>query len=271
MFTKGTPSRRIDLQLFSEEDFILPDDFSEPIEPTPTEPIEPSEPEPTEPTPTEPTEPEAPPMPKVKVKFNHEEKELTLEEAAILAQKGMNYDKVQSQLQQFQSDPRLSFVEEIAKEYGMTPDEYIQAVKADREQQKLNELVQQNIPEELAQEIISNRQFREQWEAQQKQQAEERKKDADLNEFLDVFKQNNGRAYDPDKDNLPDSVWEDVANGKSLADAYTRHENQQLKNRIKVLEQNMKNVQASPVAGVTSHGSNEPAPEDDFLAGFNSI
>lgn len=42
--------------------------------------------------------------PTVKVKYNHEEKEIPIEEAAVLAQKGMNYDKVLSKLQGLESE-----------------------------------------------------------------------------------------------------------------------------------------------------------------------
>jgi hypothetical protein len=49
------------------------------------------------------------------------------------------------------------------------------------------------------------------------------------------------------------------------------HENRELKKQIQVLKQNEKNRKTAPISGVTSHGSNETAQEDDFLRGFNSI
>lgn len=51
-------------------------------------------------------------QPKVKVKYNKEEKELSLEEAAQYAQKGMNYDKVHEKVTKLEQDYN------IARKYG---------------------------------------------------------------------------------------------------------------------------------------------------------
>ena len=43
---------------------------------------------------------------KLKIKFNHQEMELGEDEAIPYIQKGMNYDKLQEQLNSLKSDPR---------------------------------------------------------------------------------------------------------------------------------------------------------------------
>jgi hypothetical protein len=258
------------------EDMILPDDFEMPAEvetvedTTPTEETEVETFETQEPTESQETEPTEQ-TPFLKVKYNKEEMELDEERAKELAQKGLNYDKVQERLQELERDPRLSFIEDIAKDYGMTPDEYIEAVRQQKEQAKIDELVSQGISEELAQEINENKKFREQMEAEKKAKAEEEKKNQDFAEFFDYFRTANGREYVPNQDAIPENVWESVNQGVPLKFAYMAHENTQLRSQLSTLKQNKANASKAPVGSVTAHGGNEIASDDPFLAGFDSI
>jgi hypothetical protein len=260
------------------EDMILPDDFQ--MDTTPMETTETSEtsveetPElevnestPLESQETEPTEQ----TPFLKVKYNKEEMELDEERARELAQKGLNYDKTIERLQALESDPRLSFIEELASQHDMTPDEYIQAVKQQQEQARIDELVSQGISEELAQEMMENKKFREQMEAEKKAKAEEEKKNQDFAEFFDYFRTANGREYVPNQDAIPENVWESVNQGVPLKFAYMAHENTQLRSQLSTLKQNKANASKAPVGSVTAHGGNEIASDDPFLAGFDSI
>jgi hypothetical protein len=256
------------------EDMILPDDFEMPTEAEtveetiPTEETEADTIETQEPSQeTEPTEQ----TPFLKVKYNKEEMELDEERARELAQKGLNYDKTIERLQALESDPRLSFIEELAGQHGMTPDEYISAVQQQREQSRIDELVSQGISEEVAQEMLENRKFREQYENEKKAKAEEEKKNADYAEFFDYFRQANGRDYVPANDKIPDNVWESVNQGVPLKFAYMAHENSQLRTQLSTLKQNKANASKAPVGSVTAHGGNEIASDDPFLAGFDSI
>lgn len=260
---------KLDLQQFSGDDVILPDDFvpEEPIEPA--EPVEPVEPEST-PEPTEPTELETPQQ-LLKVKYNKEEREIPIDEAIPLVQKGLNYDKVQERLQALESDPRLSFIEDLARQYDMTPQDYMEAVRQQQEQQRIQELVEQGISEELAQEMLENKKFREQYEAEKKAKAEEEQEKADYADFFNYFKQANGREFQPEQDALPESVWEAVNSGVPLKYAYMAHENNQLRTQLNTLKQNETNAKRAPVGSTTAHGGNEVTAEDDFLRGFNSI
>lgn len=87
---------------------------------------------------------------KIKVRYNHEDRELTLEEAIVFAQKGMLYDDegVAETMKQ---------IKELAKANGFSSNkEYMQQVsKSLRETQvhKLSE--EEGIPESVAQQIIS--------------------------------------------------------------------------------------------------------------------
>lgn len=47
----------------------------------------------------------------IKVKYNHEEKELPIDEVRVLAQKGMNYDKLSEKLPKVRVRPGLEMAE----------------------------------------------------------------------------------------------------------------------------------------------------------------
>ncbi|MEH7251900.1 hypothetical protein V7111_07220 [Neobacillus niacini] len=252
------------------EDMILPDDFeASPQVEEVGEPLEVPADEEALPQATEPTEAETLQM--LKVKYNKEEREIPIDEAIPLVQKGLNYDKTLERLQALESDPRLSFVEELAQQNGMDVPSYLEAVKQQREQERINQLVEQGISEELAQEMLENRKFREQFEAEKKAKAEEEKANADYNEFFDYFRQANDRDFNAQSDAIPESVWQATQSGVPLKYAYMEHQNNQFKQQLQTLKQNQSNAQKAPVGSVTAHGSTEVASEDVFMQGFNSI
>jgi hypothetical protein len=258
-----------------DEDMILPDGFEIPTEvetvedTTPTEQPETEAPEAQEQEPQTETQPEQTPF--LKVKYNKEEMELDEERARELAQKGLNYDKTIERLQALESDPRLSFIEELAGQHGMTPDEYISAVQQQREQSRIDELVSEGISEELAQELLESRKDREERKREKEAKAEEEKKNAEFGEFFNYFREANGREYVPNQDTIPENVWESVNQGVPLKFAYMAHENSQLRTQLSTLKQNKANASKAPVGSVTQHGGNEIASDDPFLAGFDSI
>lgn len=63
------------------------------------------------------------------IKFLGEDRQITMDEAVPLIQKGMNYDRVidkyKGQVAQLQSDPRIAFVEGLAQKAGMDVNAYI--------------------------------------------------------------------------------------------------------------------------------------------------
>lgn len=277
-----TELMKLDLQFFAgeEEDAILPDDYttdSDPFEEQDTsfdEQPEQSELDTIE-TDEEGAQQEEQLTPeqqlRFKVKYNHEEQELGYDDAIPLIQKGMNYDKLQEQLGQLQSDPRLSFIEDLAQEQGMEVNEYLEAVKSAREDSKLQELIDQNIPEEYAREMLESRKDREE---RQKEKAEQGRKEAEKQEameFFEYFKQTNDREYDSAKDKIPQEVWDAHQQGTPMKFAYMQHQNQQLKSQLKTFKQNETNAKRAPVGSLTTFGGDEPTSEDDFLKGFNSI
>jgi hypothetical protein len=258
------------------EDMILPDDFEMPTEGEAVEDTTPTDEtnglEQTEAQEqSQETEQAEQTSPFLKVKYNKEEMELDEATARELAQKGLNYDKVQERLQALESDPRLTLVEQLAQQQGMNVDEYVEAVRQYQEQEQLDALIQQNIPEEYAREMLENRRFREQLQQEQQQRQQEAKQQQEFQDFFQYFKEANGRDFVPESDVIPDSVWQANQQGVPLRYAYAEHENNQLRQQLATLKKNQDNAKKAPVNGVTNHGSHETASTDPFLQGFNSI
>lgn len=214
---------------------------------------------------TETTEPvEQVQEPFLRVKYNKEERGLTQEEALMYAQKGLNYDKIQERLQQVESNPGLAYLNELAQRSNTDIDTLVNYWREQERQNELNQLVQSNIPQEYAEEILNNRKFREQFEEKQRQEQEQAAQRKEFNEFFEAFP-----GVDPK--NIPKEVWELNDNGIPLKFAYAEYERQQLLNEVKILKQNKQNKASSPSLGTTGFGSHDNIVSDPFLEGFNSI
>lgn len=273
---------RLDLQHFSDDDAILPDGFDATPEAgtdtgedyqADTEPQEdPQGDQLADESQDDPQEPqEGDDQPKFKIKYNHEEQEIGYDDAIPLIQKGMNYDKVQERVQELENDPRISFIDQLAQENGMSTDDFLENVRAQREEAQLNELIQQNIPEEYAREMLENQKFRKQFEEQQKQKEQEEKQQQDFVEFFDYYQDATGKPYDPKMGDVPQEVWDAAEGGTPLKYAFMEHHVKQLQNKIEALQQNKQNKTKAPGLGVTQHGGDDPGAEDPFMQGFNSI
>lgn len=198
----------------------------------------------------------------LKVKYNKEEIELDEENAKELAQKGLNYDKA---IERAKQDSRDAYIAEQNYEWNGKPitteAEYKQALQ---EKELMDKYKDQNLPDDVISELIENRKFREQYKSKEQEQQEKAKQEQDFQEFLEAYP-------DIKAEDIPKEVWEDHAKGKTLVDAYSRHENKKLKEQLSALKKNEENTKKAPVGSVTQHGSQEIAGEDDFLKGFNSI
>lgn len=217
----------------------------------------------------------------LKIKYNGEEKEITLEEAVTLAQKGMNYDKVAAERDRLRAVPKnekaLEVIEEFARMNGMTADQYVEFLQnqqkrivADREMNGIREKYP-DAPEELLKEVAetrieSRRRQAAEKDAAQKTQAEEdaRKPWADLlREYPEIKK----------AEDLPEDVVADIRSGLSPVDAMRRHQIKEkdkeiaaLKARLEARETNEKNKKRS-VGSAASTAAN--AEKDAFLSGFD--
>jgi len=254
----------MNLQLFAgdEENFA---DWIPTAEPA-------AEPQAAEPTTGEPpahvepvAEPSVPAEPyKFKVKFNHEEQEIAEPDAIPLIQKGMNYDKLQERLNTIQADPRLGLadqVKQLAGLFGIGEE----ALIAELENEYYRRAADQygTTPEQVRREHqIKQREAA----LNQKEQSLTQQKQKN-----DMYERFTAQFPDVKSEDIKPETWAKVKDGMDLTAAYVEQRNQELENRLKVLEQNAKNSKTAPVNGVTNHGSAETANQDPFLIGFESV
>ena len=213
---------------------------------------------------------------KGKIKYNKEEVEVeSIEDLVEKYQKGLNYDKKLQELENLQNSKLEKYARQKATELGITVDEYMDQVEQyEKDQQRaqeearLEEMMNNGVPEDVARVVIATSQLRKQLQAQENQlKAEkealekEKNKNKEYEDFLKEFP-------DVNPEDIPKEVFEDAENS-SLSNAYMKWQLKEMKNKLSVAEQNAKNSKAS-VGGVTETGpTNEKHEKDLFLQGFD--
>ena len=195
------------------------------------------------------------------IKYNKDEVPLDKNRAIEYAQKGMNYDHVYNELTQLRNHPGMSYLNTQAQRYGMTVDQYVQAVQEAEEREQLNQLVQNNIPQEYAQEMLENRKFRQQYQAERQANQQRETTNRMYQEFLDTYP-------DIKPEEIPPEVWQEVKQGKNLLDAYVRHENKSLKDKLNGFQTREQAAQANQANANSSTGSakGNGLPDSGFIS-----
>lgn len=150
--------------------------------------------------------------------------------------------------QDLKNNPYLSYLEQIAQESGMSIDQLIENDRKFREQQKINELIQKNIPPDIAKEVYESRKFREQYQKEKAEQEKQEKERQMMAEFLDAYP-------DVKPEDIPVEVWAEVNKGRNLLDAYVRYENKRLKEEMAKFQQQQQVQQANEKNAASSTGS----------------
>ena len=209
------------------------------------------------------------------LKFNKEIRKVSRQEVTELAQKGLNHDRILEQrdhLQQenaellkFKQDNEaiIGLLDAAAQKSGTDRNTFLQSVRE-------NAYVSQGLSRDAAHERVLredaeqrlSRTEKADAEKQQAQQGQELARQQDIERFLKLYK-------DVDPNTIPKEVWDDVRNGETLVSAYGRHENRQLaeSNRklqesINALKQNEKNKQKS-IGSAKTEG--KETAKDPFL------
>ena len=196
-------------------------------------------------------------QPKIKVKYNHQDMELPYEEAVQHIQKGMNYEKaIERTKAEAHQAARDAFIVEQGYEWNGKPisteAEYKQALK---EQELYEQYKTKELPEEVIQELIEGKRFREQLTQEKQTVAQQRKQEAEYKEFFEYFANENGRNFDPAQDVIPEEVWLAANKGKTLLDAYQANEAKSYKAKIKELESQLNANKVNEANASTSTGS----------------
>lgn len=183
------------------------------------------------------------------------EKTFTQSELNEIVQKRLERDR-ESTSKKAAQEARDAYIAEQGYEWNgkkiTTEAEYKQAIF---EQDLMKKYQDQGLPDDVVQELVESKKFRENYESERKQSAEKAKQEAEFKAFLDAYP-------DVEPQNIPQSVWDDVQGGRSLVDAYVKYENQTLKQRLaevekakQVEQQNLDNAQASTGAVTNTGGS----------------
>jgi hypothetical protein len=161
-------------------------------------------------------------------------------------------DRLAREKQRYEAElkkhPVLSYLEEKAQKLGLTVEQLIENDRKFEEQQALNDLIQKNIPEEYAKEMLENRKFREQYQTEKQQREQQEKEQKMYLEFLEAYP-------DVKPEDVPAEVWQEVAKGRNLLDAYVRYENKRLKDEMAKYQTQQQTQQANLNNAATSTGS----------------
>lgn len=141
--------------------------------------------------------------------------------------------------------------EMISEMYGQshgihTYSDYQVAIKKAQEESEIQKNIDKGIDPEIARELAEAKKFREQYESEKLTRSQQEAKQRDYEAFID--------AYPGVKaEEIPSIVWGEVEKGKSLVDAYAKHENTVLRQKLaeyekgnKTLESNVKNASSTP-------------------------
>lgn len=209
------------------------------------------------------------------VKYNKEN--VTIESIDDLVngfQKGLNYDKKVQELENLQNSEGLKYIKEKADEMGITTEEYIRRVKdyekqqeEERNQERLEDMVESGVPEDLAREVLATAELRRQLQEKEnelrKQEEETKMKEKENQEYEDFIR----NFPDVNPEDIPKEVFEEAVNS-NLSSAYMKYKLKDLETQLKVAKQNEENAE-STVGGVTETGTtHENHANDPFLDGF---
>lgn len=186
------------------------------------------------------------------VKYNGEEKSLTLDELKTNAQKGLNYDRIKEKFDRLKSSPAIKALGAMAKENNMGVEEYAQKIIEMGDKKREEEFVRMGVSESEAKKIVR-------LEALERERLFEKEANRPFDDFVSQYPE-----VDP-KD-IDRSVWEEFAETNNLVAAYAKFENRELKNKLKMMEQNSLNKERS----IGSAKSNSAAFHDAFLEGLYS-
>lgn len=281
-----------------EDDVIMPEGYEEGVDifgmamdadPNPTMEQEPaqaqtleSEPEEqvvpaqaTEPTTAPQTEVQEPAQAQtIRIKYNHEEREIDLNEAATLAQKGMAYDKAKAKADQYEQS--IGQMEQEAKALGYdSVQAMLDAARKSFEDHRVQALIDEGNTEAMARFLV-NQEAKERSqalsqaaqpaagmpEAQESPAPASAFKDGEVEEFVKLY---------PGVTQIPPEVIKAHREGVRLSVAFEKYQTKQAQEELRVLRQNQAAAAKAPVStGVTGGGGSNPPEKDPFLEGFDS-
>ena len=199
----------------------------------------------------------------LRIKYNGEEKDLTMDEARVLAQKGMNYDKILGE-----RDQMGAVIDAYASASNMSREEFISYLNkalADRNSEADIAKLRKSYPgasDDLLRELADrDRKIK---DAEDKERLEREKADADAaaqKPWLDFFT----RHPEIKPEDLSTELLKAVEDGMSPEEAYLTAKLAEMEGKNEITRQNEKNM----ISAVGSaKGDGNPGKKDPFLEGF---
>lgn len=199
-----------------------------------------------------------------RLKHLGQEIEATRDEVITLAQKGKDYDRIRGKVDELSGTLKknsgyVSFLNELASAQGLSVDELMDHTKASLISKKSG-IDEKTAAAQLRLERRENSLKTKEASVAKSEaaQKEKEKRNREIHEFLGEYK-------DIDPTTIPKEVWRDVAGGKTLLAAYTRHENKKLKAQMEAEKKNKENRSKSAGSQASAglfRGHNEI--EDDW-------
>lgn len=205
-------------------------------------------------------ETDAPPAPFLEIKYNHECKGLTREEAATLAQKGMHYEGLYQNLERI-ADLKGVTVKELINSFETEQDEAYRrelAEKFGNDEETIN-IMMEHYQNGKQGKIDAAKNKRLQDEATAEQNINTRL----ANEFIELQKEFPDLQEFAD---LPESVRRAAAEGKDLTHAYLLHQHRE--NKKIAAAKASEEAAAAKSAGSLGGSAAEDMSEDAFLKGL---
>ena len=218
------------------------------------------------------------------IKYNHEERTITLEEAKELAEKGMALDKTRAELEAVRSGREFKVLDAYAQRNNMTREQYVEYLEKNEERIALREAekaVRQKYPgltdeaaKEMAQLKIAQESQKRQLEDKAKEeQARRMQQEESVRDWSDFL-----REY-PDlntADKIPAEVQEAVRQGERPLSAMRKYELAKAREETEALRAQMeakektkeKNAQNRKTAMTSVTETREMDGFDAFAAGF---
>ena len=214
---------------------------------------EPDKAEETEPTETKQSEPDADQY--LELKHFDEVKKVTKDEAKVLAQKGMDYDRIRGRLSEAEeANKKLAkyeaFLKEIQGDFPSIDDlmnDTRARVKADKDGISYEDALKQ---------------------VQNANQQKEQKPQVDEATIIQNIRKASFTEFakehpDIKPADIPQEVWQDLEKTNNLSASYAKYEAKQLQNEIAVLKKNAEN-KSRTVGSMKSSGTNRNVEKSEF-------
>ncbi|MBP5461186.1 MAG: hypothetical protein J6Y20_03580 [Lachnospiraceae bacterium] len=198
------------------------------------------------------------------LKHLDETRTVNREEVIALAQKGMDYDRIRGKLEELrgleaqasQNESYAEFVKELAEGAGISVEEMIDSTRArllvDRAAKQGQTLAMKDAVAQAKQ----TREAKAQSEQQSRELREARNKQERFREEAARF-----RTLHPDvkAEDIPPEVWEDYDRNGNLADAWHKHQNDQLRTENESLRKELETLKQEKKNEARSTGSRKTA------------